>query len=107
LTDPSAFLHAKYIVAYLFKEGIVEPQQTAIARQPLCKHAKIPQPLLSNVRTQQWSKCLKMCFLCGQCRDYIRIQSDTVSQFGSESSRQLTAEVGLSVGSQSSPGSNS
>jgi hypothetical protein len=43
-------------VAYLLKAGIVKPEETAIDRQPLCKHAIIAEPTLSNVLTQQWRK---------------------------------------------------
>jgi hypothetical protein len=32
-----------HIVAYLLKAEIVESGETAIAKQPLCKHATIPE----------------------------------------------------------------
>jgi hypothetical protein len=31
------------IVAYLLKAGIVESEERAIAKQPLCEHATIPE----------------------------------------------------------------
>jgi hypothetical protein len=37
------------IAAYLFKEIFVEPVETPIARQSLCKHTTIPDPSLRNV----------------------------------------------------------
>jgi hypothetical protein len=37
----------------LLKAGIVEPEETAIARPPLCKYATISETSLSNVRTHR------------------------------------------------------
>jgi hypothetical protein len=66
-----------------------ETRETAIARQRLCKHETIPEPSLSNVRTQQLKNCWKRCFLCGPRRGYIRSQFLFVSSVMTDpSSRQ-------------------
>jgi hypothetical protein len=67
-------------VAYLLKTGIVKPGETAIARQPLCKHATVPETSISNVCMQQWRNCWKRCFLCCPCVGYMS-QSAVVSWF--------------------------
>jgi hypothetical protein len=46
-------------------------REAVIARQPLCKHATIPEPSLKIVRTQQWTHL-------------------ETSEFGSEISREST-----------------
>jgi hypothetical protein len=51
LKESTAFSYVKHIVAYLLKPGIVEPEKTTIARQPLCKHATIPAPPLHNLNS--------------------------------------------------------
>jgi hypothetical protein len=61
----------------------------AIPMQRLCKHAKIPEPSISNVRTQEWRSCRKRCFLCGPYRRHIRGPGND-----SGAIRELTAEVG-------------
>jgi hypothetical protein len=38
---------------YLLKEGIMNPGETVIARQPLYKQAKIAEPSLSNLGTNK------------------------------------------------------
>jgi hypothetical protein len=59
------------IVAYLFKAGIVEPGETAIARQQLSRHATIPESLPSTVDKQQWRNCWKQSSLRGPCQGHI------------------------------------
>jgi hypothetical protein len=55
----------------LLKARTVNPAETAVVRERLCKqtrsrqqlrkHATIPETSLGNVRMQQWKTCWKMC----------------------------------------------
>jgi hypothetical protein len=51
-----------YIVAYLLIARIVEPAETAVTRQPLCKHATVPEPSRRNLRKQRMEELLEAVF---------------------------------------------
>jgi hypothetical protein len=58
-----AFLYVKHVLPHFFKAGIVKPEETAIARQPTCKHAIITAQRLRKERSQKWRKCWKRSLL--------------------------------------------
>jgi hypothetical protein len=49
-------------VAYLFKAGIAEPGETAIARQPLCKHTEITRAIAKQCTHLTMEELLEAVF---------------------------------------------
>jgi hypothetical protein len=60
-----------YIVTRGLTARTTEPEKQSLLDND-GKHATIPEPSLSNVRTQQWRNCWKQCFLCSPRRGLIR-----------------------------------
>jgi hypothetical protein len=71
--DPKEDLN---IVTCFLKAELAEPEETAVARQRLCKHLSAATEADETVEEleknrQQSRNCWKRCFLCGPPRGYI------------------------------------